>query len=632
MRHTRIKYHHAIKKVRRREAELRRSKFLEACLNNEVSDILSDIKKDRTKNNRQSTVIDGHNSSDKIANHFKNVYSDIYNTHKDSDELNGFSRENSEKISQSDIDLVNTITPDLVKKLILKLSSNKNDSSFDWKSDALKVGVDALAAPICDLLCAMLIHGFIPKILLVCQLIPIVKNNKESKLSSSNYRLIAITSLLLKLFDHLVLELSHHDLKVSPHQMGFQTGLSTTMCTWSLVETINYFRNQGGPVFLCLMDLTKAFDLVKFSLLFRKLSNKVAPILLRLLIFSYVHQGCSVSWNGSESSQFKISNGVRQGAVLSPTLFNLYINSLFDILEESGCGCWIKDLFYGAWGYADDLGLLAPSRDALQLMVNTCQKFFADHGIQISTNPDIRKTKTKIIVFGVDATECLPVCLGSRPLPFVDQWEHLGVLISSDESLSHDLNIKKGALIGKVHNLRQELGSQDPSVFIKLVKIYMLHFYGSSLWDIFDESSVTLWTEWHKLLKSTFHLPYATHRFLLNDLVACDHPKNLIISRFVKFSRKLAHSENLHIRTLHNLQMNDPRSIYGRNIGGICRLLGVHNMDEVDVSGLMPVNPVPDGEEWRVPIFQDLLYEWNNNSGFLSEEHTYNMLHYICCT
>ena len=122
-------------------------------------------------------------------------------------------------------------------------------------------------------------------------------------------------------------------------------------------------------------------------------------------------------------------------------------------------------------------------------MVNTCQKFFAEHGIQISTNPDARKTKTKIIVFGADATECLPVCLGSRPLPFVDKWEHLEVLISSDESLSQDLNIKKGALIGKVHNLRQELGSQDPSVFIKLVKIYMLHFYGSSLWDIFDESS-----------------------------------------------------------------------------------------------------------------------------------------------
>ena len=78
--------------------------------------------------------------------------------------------------------------------------------------------------------------------------------------------------------------------------------------------------------------------------------------------------------------------------------------------------------------------------------------------------------------------------------------------------------------------------------------------------------------------------------------------------------------------------MKDPRSIYGRNIGGICTLFGVHNIDEVDVSGLMPVNPVPNGEEWRVSIFQDLLHEWNNNSGFISDEHTYTILHNICCT
>ena len=229
--------------MRRHEGELRRSKFLNACINNEVSDILKDLKLDRNKNIRQSTVIDGHVSSKNISDHFKSVYTDIYNTHNDSEELNDFNRENSAKIGQIDVDLVNSVTPDLVKSLISKLSKNKNDSSFDWKSDALKVGVDALSVPISDLLRVMLIHGFIPKILLVCQLIPIVKNNKESKLSSSNYRLIAITSLLLKLFDHLVLEFSHDDLKPSAHQMGFQSGLSTTMCTWSLVETINFFRN-----------------------------------------------------------------------------------------------------------------------------------------------------------------------------------------------------------------------------------------------------------------------------------------------------------------------------------------------------------------------------------------------------
>ena len=524
---------------------------------------------------------------------------------------------------------MNTITPDLIKRLILKLSNNKNDSCYDWKSDALKVGADALVTPLCDLLRSMLIHGFIPDILLVCQLIPIVKNNKESKLSSSNYRLIAITSLILKLFDHLVLELCYNDLKSSPHQMGFQRGLSTSMCTWSVLETINFYRNQGGPVFLCLMDLTKAFDMVRFNLLFRKLSAKVAPILIRLLIFSYVHQECAVNWNGHHSTKFDISNGVRQGAVLSPTLFNLYIDSLFYKLSESGCGCHINGLFYGAWGYADDIALVAPTRDSLQQMISICQEYFTEHGIQISTNIDVKKTKTKIITFGVK-DQCIPLFLGDKPLPYVEEWEHLGVMISSDESMVHDIELKKRAFIGKIHSLRQELGDQDPHVFIRLVKIYLLHLYGSSLWDCFDDGATQLWTEWHKLIKTQFDLPLPTHRHLVTNLVDCDHPKKMIIKRFCKFSTKLAHSDNTHIRQLHNIQKSEMRSTYGRNIHNICELAGVTDLSEVNMRDII-INPVPTGDEWRDHMLRDLIAERDAPSGFMTELEVLQMIYTVCC-
>ena len=96
--------------------------------------------------------------------------------------------------------MIDKITPDLVKGTILKLKNHKNDAVYDWRSDALKVGADSLADPICDLLRALLIHGHVPKIFLMCSLVPIVKDNNESKLTSSNYRLIAISSLILKLF------------------------------------------------------------------------------------------------------------------------------------------------------------------------------------------------------------------------------------------------------------------------------------------------------------------------------------------------------------------------------------------------------------------------------------------------
>ena len=146
-------------------------------------------------------------------------------------------------------------------------------------------------------------------------------------------------------------------------------------------------------MFSCLVDLTKAFDLVKLSKLFKKLSQKVCPILIRFLVFSYIHQECSVLWDGVKSTGFSIGNGVRQGAVLSPTLFNLYIDDLFVELSESGFGCKINNQYFGCIGYADDIALIAPCRSALQQMIHIAKSFFDLHGIKISTNPNVKKTK-----------------------------------------------------------------------------------------------------------------------------------------------------------------------------------------------------------------------------------------------
>ena len=628
MRHTRNKYHYAIRQVKNHEAQLRKSKFVDACLNNDVNDILKDIRESRSSNSTNAKVVDGCSTKPEIAENFKNIYNSIYNTHNDKEEVQKFIEENDLKICQSDRVIVDSISPEMIKRIILRLSDNKNDSSWDWKSNALKLGADSLSAPMCDLICAMLIHGHIPKIFLLCNLIPIIKNKNESKLTSSNYRLIAISSLLLKVFDHVFMELSIQNLKPDFHQFGFQSGLSTTMCTWSLTESINFFRNRGGSVFLCLMDLTKAFDHVKFGQLFKKMDGKVAPILLRCLVFSYLNQVCQVVWSGCKSSTFSICNGVRQGAVLSPTLFNYYINDVFLELCRSGFGCVIDELYFGCWGYADDIALLAPCREALQKMISICDRYFSDHGIFISTNDNVNKTKTKVITFGVEG-KIAPLMLGNRPLPTVDQWPHLGVSIDSNESLVGDLEDKRRSLIGKIFALQQELGNQDPNVFMKLVSIYLLNLFGCVLWDIYATSADKLWTAWQRLVRSTFSLPMTTHTWLLNDIVGGKHLKKIIKSRFIKFSESIRSSDNPYIRLLDQYQRNDWRSSYGRNVMNLCHEAGVENINDVDVSSLV-VNPVPEQDEWRVNLMADLLSERNNNSRLLSEEEVCHMINFVC--
>ena len=625
----RNKYMYAIRKVKRLEMNLRKNKFLNACLNNEVSDILKEIKTMRAPSSKSANVIDGHSNSADISNHFQKMYKDIYNTHRDRDELDNFLRENNNKINQNDIDLVEKITPEMVKNIITDFSNNKNDSMFDWKSNALKVGVESLADPICDLLRSLIIHGHIPQIFLLCSLVPIVKNMNESKLSSNNYRLIAISALILKIFDHILIILSAPNLKPSIFQYGFQKGKSTGMCTWTLTETINYFRNRHTPVFLCLMDLTKAFDLVKLSILFNKLAQKVSPILIRFLAFSYIHQECVVSWGGVQSTAFTISNGVRQGAVLSPTLFNIYIDSLFDELRLSGFGCKIQNQYFGCIGYADDIALVAPSREALQMMINISKSFFDRHGIKISTNPDVNKTKTKVLVFG-KKNNLASLLLGDKPLPFVNQWKHLGHTIHTDESPAHDMLLRVNELVGKLQSLRQEFPGQDPRVMLKLIQTYLLSLYGGQMWDIYSTAANKLSTVWHQIIKWEFKLPYATHRYLLHDVSKCIHIKHRVIKSFINFHQKIQSCDNPNIRLLYSLQCGDMRSTFGRNIRNICRDAGVTSINLVNPSEIS-INPVPAAEAWRVPLLLDLLDARDINQGFLNEEELKQMMNQVCC-
>ena len=157
----------------------------------------------------------------------------------------------------------------------------------------------------------------------------IEKDNLGNHASSDNYRAIAISSLVLKLFDWCVLLLEGHKLNCHELQFGFQGGTSTSMCSWALNSVIDYYNSAGSPVYSCTMDLSKAFDFVDFCKLFSKLRERnVTPIFLRTLAYIYRKQYCDVRWNNSFSHRFPISNGCRQGAISSPLYVNLCQHSL----------------------------------------------------------------------------------------------------------------------------------------------------------------------------------------------------------------------------------------------------------------------------------------------------------------
>ena len=89
----------------------------------------------------------------------------------------------------------------------------------------------------------------------------------------------------------------------------------------------------------------------------------------------YINQTIQVRWNNTLSNVFGISNGVKQGGCLSPTLFSLYINNLINILRKNNIGCRYGPHHMGVYGYADDISLLCPTVSGMKEMLKTCETF-----------------------------------------------------------------------------------------------------------------------------------------------------------------------------------------------------------------------------------------------------------------
>jgi len=79
-----------------------------------------------------------------------------------------------------------------------------------------------------------------------------------------------------------------------------------------------------------------------------------------------------VKWSGCYSQCSSVKSGIRQGGILSPLLFNIYIDSMISALRLSDLGCHIGDTYIGCIAYADDIILLSASLGNLQKMLDIC--------------------------------------------------------------------------------------------------------------------------------------------------------------------------------------------------------------------------------------------------------------------
>ena len=101
---------------------------------------------------------------------------------------------------------------------------------------------------------------------------------------------------------------------------------------------VDYFVNNESAVNICLIDVSKAFDRLNFYVLFMKLMDRLVPyIIVALLQNWYENVFISVKWNNTFSGFYKLTAGVKQGGILSPVLFLVYVDDLLKTLSKIGC-------------------------------------------------------------------------------------------------------------------------------------------------------------------------------------------------------------------------------------------------------------------------------------------------------
>ena len=241
-------------------------------------------------------------------------------------------------------------------------------------------------------------------------------------------------------------------------------------------------------------------------------------------------------------ASFPISNGVKQGGVISPLLFSLYVDELFLLLKKSGLGCHVGSTYAGAFRYADDIALIVPSLSSLKQMMKICENFAKSHNIVFNSS------KTKLLCYNRDPQTVIPpIYLNGEQVSVVEHEKHLGNFLSTN---IYDRNIISNVcdLYQRSNLLISDFRVCDCITLDSLLNTYCMHMYGCELWDIsckyIDEFKVA----WRKIKRRVWRLPAQAHNTIVRDLT-CDVDHQLD-NRMLKFIHMCLNHHNKVCRSL----------------------------------------------------------------------------------
>jgi hypothetical protein len=340
------------------------------------------------------------NKPHEIANEFNNFYLNVMNTKNNNTYDKSCNVSENYNFNYCSIFLTPTDVHEITK--VINCLKNTNSTGYDEiKTNIIKESKNEIAPIIAYLINLCFTQGIFPDALKVSIIKPLHKKGNKDKVE--NYRPIALIPILSKVMEKVIysriIDFLNKYKILSSDQYGFLRGKSTTLATFSLVNTLLQYTDQRTPVTALFLDMHNAFDRVLHDKLLNKCYNYGIRGSAHDLLNSYLSNRTQYvevvnidNLNSNDvniyKSETKVNNiGVPQGSILGPLLFLLYVNDLPNVTD------------YKCTLFADDISIIIPNKkdtiynDEINLTLNKINNW-----LNIN-NLNINKKKTTYIQF-----------------------------------------------------------------------------------------------------------------------------------------------------------------------------------------------------------------------------------------
>ena len=395
------------------------------------------------------------------------------------------SKNDDKKGYYNNSEIVNDLRENSNIDLMREISLNELDRAINKGKDRKSMGFDELPHEFlknCSLKSKEIFRQFFNLILMNIEIptqwkedkVVLIYKGKGDKLKLDNFRTISIGSIIGKCFLRIIQNRLDRYVEqmntLGEIQNAFRKGRRGTDSLFILTQLMEIAKLEKKEFFITFVDLRKAFDKVCRSKLWDRLQEiNIEPKFIRLLRELYNKMKKKARVNEVETNWIDSDVGVRQGCVLSPTLFTVLLSEFGNRLLNSGIGMKLKKISIPGLFFADDMVLFARNEVEMKKSLCMLSEFCRDYQLEVNCS----KTKIMQINSKENYSWEINTMKGVENIENVDEYKYLGVEINA-----------KGNMFKSFENrILRSLKNKASAIKMKTTEGYDRKEIGDALWN-----------------------------------------------------------------------------------------------------------------------------------------------------